>query len=317
MKKVSVVMPAYNAAQFIESSVRSILAQSYRDFDFYVVDDGSKDDTVKILEELASEDDRLTVIRKENGGVSSALNRGIEAADTKWVVIMHADDIALPNRLETQLAYAQKFPDVVVWGSFAKHINIHDEVLSLSKAGPTSETEFQKLRNAGKAVMVIHPSAMINREIFIKAGGYNSSFDGSEDLELFDRMAEYGAVQTIPEPLLLYRIHASSISMNRFFLMRKFTRYVRSRQRSRLNKERIPSFEEFLKQYAKAPIFTRLRRSLDDMSQFYYRSSGLNFGEGRKIKAAWLFGISVFLNPVYSTSRIWQQMFSRQSRNLL
>jgi len=306
---ISVVMPAYNAARFIGKAVASIQTQTMGDFELIVVDDGSTDDTRHIVEELAREDSRIRVINGEHQGISDALNRGIDQARFPWIAIMHADDVALPKRLEAQFNASQAHPNVVVWGTHLYHVDAQERVLGISKTGPASEAHFHELRRNAQAVVVAHPSAFLKKEIWEKAGKYDPRFDGTEDMELFDRMAEFGAVVAIPEPLMLYRIHASSVTMNRFMKMRQFSRYVRERQRARLHKRPIPTFEEFTAQRRQAPPIERLRRYLDDISQLHYRKAGLAHAEKKRLKCLLHFGASTLFNPAYSLKRIRDQLF--------
>ena len=313
--QVSVIMPAYNAERFIGDAIESILSQTLRNYELIIIDDGSEDRTYDIISQYARKDNRIRVIRQNNSGISNTLNRGIAEARSPWVAIMHADDVALPQRLEKQLQATQANPNVVVWGTYAYHISSRGKILSISQTGPISENEFHERRRIGELMIVLHPSAFIKKEIVQRVGGYNPDFDGSEDLELFDRMAEHGAMVALPEPLICYRIHSSSISMNRFFLMRKFIRYIKYRQLARLNNQFCGSFNEFQKEYKRAPVLKRWRRSLDDLSQFYYRNAGLNYGEERVGKALFQFMLSTVLNPFYAIPRLKKQMFAKQMRS--
>src|SRR5687767_10934969 len=108
---ISVVMPAYNSEQFIGEAIQSILHQTFKIFEFNIVDDGSTDRTAEIVDSYIKEDSRLKIIRADHRGVSNAINLGVEHAKYDWVAIMHADDIALPHRLEKQVTAAKLNPN--------------------------------------------------------------------------------------------------------------------------------------------------------------------------------------------------------------
>jgi len=116
--KVTIIMPAYNAQEFIEASVRSILSQTYRNIELVVVNDGSKDDTENILLRIAREDIRLRPLSTENGGPAVARNRGLEivSPDTEYIMFVDADDVLLPDAVEYALNGAQSGADLVIFG---------------------------------------------------------------------------------------------------------------------------------------------------------------------------------------------------------
>ena len=314
---ISVVMPAYNSQKYIQKAIESIRTQTYETFEFIIVDDGSTDDTYKIANHYQQEDARIKVISSGHGGPANALNRGIKEARGEWIAIMHADDIALPRRLEKQVAAAQANPDVVVWGTYAYHLSPDEKILGLSRVGPVSIDEFTRLRQDGSIVFVIHPTAMLRKDCWEKSGGYISQFDGTEDLELFDRMAELGPVLAIPEPLLLYRIHASSVTMQKFSDMRIMSRFVRARQRARLQGLPSLTFEDFLQDYNNVSARRRITRRIDDQAQYYYRKFAVTVAERRYFKSALYLFAAMALNPKYSVVRVWNQRFSRIARGHL
>lgn len=314
---ISVIMPAYNAAAFIEAAITGIQKQTYQDFELIVVDDGSTDETRSIIEKIASQDPRIKIVQGTHAGVSAALNLGISKAASDWIAVAHADDISLPERLETQVEMSKLHPEVVVWSAYVYHIDSKDRILSISKAGPTTIEEFIQKRKAMEYILVYHTAAFLKKEVVLKAGLYDSRFDGSEELELFDRMAEYGPILAIPKPLALYRIHSTSISMHRFMEMRRFTRYMRVRQKARLENNPLPTYEEFLESYQQAPFFTKWRRYLDDLSQLNYRKAGLAYAERDRVSLVWHFGLSAILNPAYALKRVNNQLFSKQAKELV
>ena len=116
---VSIVMPAYNSAKFIVQTVQSMLTQTLRDFEFIVVNDGSTDDTLKILQELAQRDPRIQVVDEGKRGFVGSLNRGCALARGTYIARMDADDISLPQRLEKQVQFLETHPHISLCGTWA------------------------------------------------------------------------------------------------------------------------------------------------------------------------------------------------------
>jgi glycosyltransferase involved in cell wall biosynthesis len=311
---VSVVMPAYNAARFIDPAIESIRAQTLRDFELIVVDDRSTDDTAERVERHARADPRVRVVRAEKGGISRSINRGIAESRYPWVAIMHADDVAMPERLAKQSAAARANPGVVAWGCYAQHIGATGRVLSLSQTGPTTVEEFRRLRAAGEDVHMLHPTAFLRRDVVDRVGGYDPDFDGAEDFELFDRMAEVGPIVVLAEPLLLYRVHASSVSMQQHFKIQKYAQFVQARQRARL-KGRQLSYKDFTEAYDHQSLLRRFDRGVDQLSRLYYRTAGMAFGNGSYARAVRYLLASGLLRPQYCLPRVWAQFLSPAARN--
>jgi glycosyltransferase involved in cell wall biosynthesis len=314
---LSVVMPAYNSHRFIEDSIQSILGQTFQDFELIIVDDGSTDPTLEIAQRYAKCDSRVSIIQSDHGGISQAINRGIEHAKSDWIAIMHADDIALPQRFEKQHTAAKRNPQVIAWGTYAYHINELGKILGLSEVGPTTADEFYIRCQKGEIIQLIHPTMLMRKEAVMKVGGYNSLFDGSEELELLCRLGALGPILSIAEPLLLYRIHSSSVTMQRFFHMRAFSRFIRACQRARAEGREPPTWEIFKNEYVNGPWVKRLRRHIDDLSQFNYRKFAVMVSGEQYLHAMWCFFLSALLNPKYALPRAWNQRFSKQARSSL
>jgi glycosyltransferase involved in cell wall biosynthesis len=314
---ISIVLPAYNAAKFIKPAVESILQQTFREFELIVVDDGSTDNTLELLEEFVQQDSRVRVIQSQHGGLSQALNQGIAAAHYAWIGRMDADDVALPDRLQKQMDAVAANPQVVAWGTYAYHINSRDRVLGIAKTGPTTEQEFHEQRDRGDLVQLIHPTVLLKKEVLVAVGGYKSNFEPVEELELFDRMAAYGPTLAIPEPLLRYRIHSSSVSMQRFFFQRVLMRYVVARHRARLAGQAELSYEQFLQDYQHQPLLSRWQRKIKTAGMFCYRKAGLSLGEENRVQAIFYLGLATTLHPTYTIPRLWNQVLAPQTRQQL
>jgi glycosyltransferase involved in cell wall biosynthesis len=314
---ISVVMPAYNASKFIAPAIESILNQTFRELELIIVDDGSTDNTLEIANRYLEQDARIRVIQSEHIGCSGARNVGVRAAKYAWIAVMDADDIALPQRLERQMEAVKTNPQLVVCGTYAHHISATGQILSLQQQGPITEEEFYNIRRAGDVPFVVHSTALLNKEICLQLGGYTEGFHPTEDFELFDRMGDYGLVLAIPEPLLLYRIHSQSASMQKFFLQQLLARCVIARHRARLDGKEVPSLDQFIEEEKKQPIILRIERPIRTMGQFWYRKAGLFFSEKQYLKASLYLVMAIVFNPSYSITRLWKQKLSPQARRTL
>ena len=175
--KISVVMPVYNADAFLNDAVESVLNQSFRDFEFVIVNDGSSDKTCSILEKYASEDDRIRIFHQENLGMIAALNRGCLMARGKYIARMDADDISYSDRLKKQFVYLERHPQVGILGTWIRKLK--DGLPSESWCPPTDSKVLKWTLYFG--VNVAHPSVLMRREIAEKLDFYRPDAAHSEE----------------------------------------------------------------------------------------------------------------------------------------
>lgn len=207
---ISVLMPVYNAQKYIKAAVGSILNQTLTSFEFIIINDGSTDESLKILEGYALQDARIKLVSRENQGLIKTLNEGLKLAKGRYIARMDADDISLPSRFEKQLKYLEKNSDCIAVGTSAQLIDADGDIVGTMACLQThSEIDGAHLKGHGGAI--VHPSAMIRREETLVAGGYLDEYPHAEDLDLWLRLAEVGKLANIPEPLFLYRQHLDSI----------------------------------------------------------------------------------------------------------
>ncbi len=252
----------------------------------------------------------MSIINGNHGGVGAALNLGLQASRYPWVAIMHADDIALPERLATQLKMAKSDPEVVIWGTDGYHINSKGHVISHFRVGPLSKADCKERRARGELVQAIHPTVLLNREVALRVGGYDPLFPVCEDIELFDRMMTQGALVTIPKQLLKYRVHGHSLSMQKYMSQGVIARYVVARQKSRAKFGIELSYAKFLEDYNRRPYLIRLFDYLGDLRGMYYRRAGMAYSNRQFLLAFLYFTLSVLLDPFYALPRVWRQVVS-------
>jgi len=200
--RVSVVMSVYNGAATLRDAVGSVLAQTFQDFEFIVVDDGSADGTAGIL--ASCRDPRLRVIRQENAGLTVSLNRGTREARGDLIARMDADDVSLPGRLGAQVRVFDRDADAVLVGTDAERIEESGRVIGHLRH-QVQDHRIRKVLPVGN--QFVHGSVMFRRDAFEKAGRYDERIRYSQDFNLWWRMANEGLVGNVPETA--YRLRES------------------------------------------------------------------------------------------------------------
>lgn len=202
-------MPVYNARAFLNEAIDSILNQTFSDFEFLIIDDGSTDDSMAIVESYL--DPRIRFLPNEaNRGIVYSLNRGLEAASGKYIARMDADDVSLPDRLALQSHFLDEHPEVALVGSNTILINATGDELE-REYYPTS------MREIRRAIFIHNPfahgSVMIRGEAIRQVGRYDHRFLHNEDYDLWLRIARKHQLANLKEHLLKRRIHNSNITV--------------------------------------------------------------------------------------------------------
>ena len=208
--KVSVCLSVYNSENYLREAIESILNQSFDDFEFLIIDDGSRDSSPEIIRFYAKQDQRIWFHHRENRGIPKTRNEMLKQATGKYIAVMDADDIALPNRLVNQVQFLDQNPHVVAVGGTFNFIDEKGRFLTCLYPPEDNDT-IQEKALAGHG-SICHPSAMIRREILLKIGGYDESFLVALDLDLWLRLGEIGDLRNLQSPILNFRLHDSSIS---------------------------------------------------------------------------------------------------------
>ena len=206
--KISVIVPAYNAEKYIKEAVDSILNQTFADFECIVINDGSNDTTLSILQ--AYNDSRLKIISRENRGLVATLNEGLDIAQGEYIARMDADDISLPTRFEKQVEFLDNNVDYVVVGT---NIARCDKDGNFVKNWCYPKEVIGNIQTM-QCPTVAHPSAMIRASAIHNVGGYRPYFWGSEDADFWWRLEEVGKIYCLQEPLLKYRWHGENVTLN-------------------------------------------------------------------------------------------------------
>jgi len=209
--QITVLMSVCNGARWLHESIESILEQSFEDFEFIIVNDGSQDESLDIIWRYAALDPRIRVVDKSNSGLADSLNVGIESAQGEWIARIDADDIAMPHRLATQLDYAIRDETCVVLGSSAVHIDEHGKECGLVTY-PVHHKQLCHLMEARCINPIAHSSALIRTATVRAVGCYRKRFRRSQDYDLWLRLSKFGEIGTIDRPLVRVRKHTEQVS---------------------------------------------------------------------------------------------------------
>jgi GT2 family glycosyltransferase len=208
--RISVAMAVYNNAPFLAEAIESILAQTYRDFEFLIVNDGSSDGSGEIIDGYAARDARVRPIHQPNRGLVASLNRMIEEARAPLIARMDGDDITLPERFARQVAFMDANPDHGVVGTSTHDIDMKGRLKHNHDFHPLTHELFLETLTGGP--LLCHPSVMMRRDIVRAVGGYRAPFRHCEDYDLWLRLAGRTKLCTIPDRLLYYRRSDTQVS---------------------------------------------------------------------------------------------------------
>jgi hypothetical protein len=219
--EVSVVMSVFNDACYLRLAVEGILSQEGVELEFVIVDDGSTDSSVQILEQYATADPRINLIRQENAGLTQALRRGCEAARGEFIARQDSDDWSHPERLEKQVNALRRDPTLAFVSCWAEGITTEGRLLERVErpADPAEATRGLRFERQGPPA---HGTVMFRRALYERVGGYRPQFYFSQDSDLWLRMAEQGRVQYLPEVLYRFRRDADSLSSVRHDVQYEF-----------------------------------------------------------------------------------------------
>lgn len=223
--KVSVLMPVYNAEKFLDLAIQSILAQTFKDFEFIIIDDASTDSSWDIIKKYQAEDTRIVALRnQENLRTTKTLNRGLKVAKSKYMIRMDADDWSYPDRFQKQYDFMEKDTEVGVSGGAIEVCDKNLKVMNVRKY-PTTDEQARKI--IFRYSPFAHPATIWRVSTVREVGGYNENIPLSQDLDLYFRIGKICKFANIESILLKLRTHNDSSSIVRGRYQEQFAIYTR------------------------------------------------------------------------------------------
>lgn len=236
--KVTVLMSVYNGEKYLKETIKSILKQKFKDFEFLIINDGSTDKSIEIIESYS--DNRIKLINNEkNIGLTATLNKGLDLAQGEYIARIDSDDISLPIRLKKQVNFMDENPQIGVCGSWVKFFQDSSAIVKYPLT--SNEIKVEMLFENPLA----HPSVIIRKDL-LKQNNlyYDTEFKSAQDYELWTRASKYFDFANIPEVLLYYRWHESQVSRANFKSQDKYRDSIIKNQL--MNLDIFPSEEELL-----------------------------------------------------------------------
>lgn len=205
--KISVLMSAYNSEKYISESIESILNQTFKDFEFIIINDGSSDNTAKIIQKYAEKDERIRFINsKQNQGIIAALNPGFSMCRGEYIARMDSDDISLPKRFEKQIEYMDKHSECGVLGT---SIIIFDKENSKEYI----QKERIKFFDLLQSCCIVNPSVMLRKSVLLDNNIlYRPQYIHAEDYGMWSELIKLTEIHNLQDVLLKYRWHGGNVS---------------------------------------------------------------------------------------------------------
>lgn len=253
---VSVVMSVYNGEAYLKGSIESILNQTYRNFEFIIIDDGSTDKSNEIIKSY--KDSRIRLVEQSNHGLVYSLNKGVALARGSLIARQDDDDISMPTRLEKEVKWMHINGQNGLVGTFFSYIDKNDKPIGVTITFPTKDIDIK--RSMYYTNPLAHGSTMFKKQAFLDVGGYSQEFYKAEDYDLWRKIAKKWQIGQIPEILYLYRINPKGISQSNQEEQAKLTKRIVEEQ----YQEPIPYSKE-------------IKSIVEDCR--YYKYMGGEFGE--------------------------------------
>ncbi|MEJ2697181.1 MAG: glycosyltransferase [Candidatus Sulfobium sp.] len=319
---VSVIICAYNSENFLIQALESIQGQTHSNIEILIIDDASADATPQIAKKAAACDSRLKYVRLDvNVGIARARQIGLQSATHDWVLFLDADDIAMPEMVESQVAVLKTDPEIIGVGTYAYYIDTLGRVGGVQSLGPLTHENFFDLFK-GQKMSFLLPNTLFSKAHAEAVGGYRTEGftdgpderwqDYCEDLDLWCRLSDLGSggkyIVTIPRPLFYYRKRADSLSSRNIFRMTRKMRWIKYclvRRRAGMPERSFFEYECSLS------IWRRLNNLRVDYAAYFYRKAAFQYMKRNLLATVLLLPLPILLSPTYIVQKFKSQKLSQ------
>jgi len=297
---LTVLMPVFNGMPYLPKAVESILNQTYRNFKFIIIDDGSTDGTSDYLNGLY--DERIMVLNQANKGMGAALNRGLALCDTEFLARMDADDISLPGRFKCQIEFLKNYRQIGLVGTQISYLGKKGQIRQAPMMPLVHEKIYDVLLHRNYAPLC-HASIMCRTDLIKKIGGYKIK-DVGIDWDLYLRMGEISKLANLKTVYHLVRFHENRATVKNFRLQRIHSFYSRYCAKCRTEGRPEVSFDRFIYERSKRPLFKKLAEELDNYALCQYSHSMIKILDNQLIRGYIRLAWATFCSPGRTFRRI-------------
>lgn len=300
------VIPVFNGEKYLAEAIQSCIDQTTLPDAIIVVDDASTDRTPDIIRWFAQKypETVLPVFRKHNGGRSLARNSGVECIQTKYCLFLDADDVAERTRVERQVEFMEKNPDVFASSSFVSYIDETGRVISKGTLDVLTRKEYSARMRTGEVIgffssaTIVRTSVFQNEHLF-----FREVFRQAQDVDLWNRISERHVILAQPEFLARYRIHGDSVTTRKYYRSRLFYEYVRDCMRRRRHGELERSWDDFQEAWQKRPWRERFSTWRKTRAKKLFHDAGFALARRRYGLFVFNWFMSLVFQPTYTVRR--------------
>jgi glycosyltransferase involved in cell wall biosynthesis len=303
-------MSVHNGLPYIRESVPSILGQTFMEMELVVVDRASSDGTREYLRRVEQLAARVRVIYAEAElGESAALNLGLAACRGEWIACLNPDDVALPQRLERQLAFLSTRPDVAVTCCLAYYINARGVRSGGATLEPTSRAHFREYLAEKKPIQLLQTGVLMRLDVVSEAGGFREQFAAANGLDLWNRIADRGHLIVVQsEYLVEHRIYRAPVNVGDFVLSQLKYEWALDCMRARRAGRLEPDWETFFRDWEGAGWGTKLNRRRRIYARRYYGQGAESLISGNRVRSIGLLAMGFLLQPSYGLQQMGRQL---------
>jgi glycosyltransferase involved in cell wall biosynthesis len=303
--EVSIIVAIYNGAPYLSETIKSLLSQTFGDFELLAVDDGSTDESSEIV--CSFDDQRIRLIKQKNGGLCDALNAGIAEAKAPWVARCDQDDICFPRRLERQLQVMKDRPEAIGVFAYTTKFGSKHRWSNADKVvvAPGEVKTFEPMKDG----CLLGSTMFMQTAALQLVGGFRQAYYPADDWDLELRLAQAGTVLVLREPVIAYRFHTSANTYRLFAEMQDKRRWAEDSYARRMESAPELTLDEFQMAQRK-DVWVRLRRYRKDSARLHMRTAGQRYLDGKYIAGAGHLLIAAMLHPAEMITRI-RRYFTR------